>query len=283
MQDSYRIGLHNTVKYYQNIDIEDLNRQYNTVEEVMHIEPPSFDMDSTIQNTSTITMSNDLETMDQTWWSVPGVYVLPTKYLLGDQNRYAALPLINLVPAGGSVAKTFAIEFMWNRQLHPTGSLIAFGRDSDVNNPTVQIDDNGTIALYAASGSGKSWTNALVNAGINVDSDVKIRVQVRGSTLGGWTARCYINDLVEGLGHGWGFGTVSVRSMFGADIQDTNNMAANSTMWNVVIYHEYTGDRWEWPMNEGSGTTLFCYDSVGDPIPSLNALITPDAEWGSLT
>ena len=70
LNDSYRIGLHNTVKYYQNIDIEDLNRQYNSIEEVMTVEPPSFDMDSTEENIRTITMSNTFETMDQTWWSV---------------------------------------------------------------------------------------------------------------------------------------------------------------------------------------------------------------------
>lgn len=74
MPDSYRISLHNTVKFYQNIDVEDLNRQYDTIEQVMSIEPPSFDMDSTVSNPRTITMSNDLERMDQTWWSVPGQY-----------------------------------------------------------------------------------------------------------------------------------------------------------------------------------------------------------------
>ena len=70
MADSYRIGLHNTVKFYQSIDIEDLNRQYDTIEQVMTVETPSFDMDSTVSNPRTISMSNTYETMDQTWWGL---------------------------------------------------------------------------------------------------------------------------------------------------------------------------------------------------------------------
>ncbi len=64
--DSYhRIGLNNTIELYQAMQLEDLDKQYNNIREIMTSNSPTFDMDATMADSATIRMSNTIETMDQ--------------------------------------------------------------------------------------------------------------------------------------------------------------------------------------------------------------------------
>jgi hypothetical protein len=68
IDSDYRIGLVNTVALYADITIEDMDKQYDNLAEIMTATSPTMDMDS--GGIAVIGASNTIETMDQDHFSI---------------------------------------------------------------------------------------------------------------------------------------------------------------------------------------------------------------------
>jgi hypothetical protein len=217
-----------------------------------------------------------LETLEEGW----RIGSSSIEVLLGDNIRHITVPEI-LVPDGDD----YTVDTMWRRQLAPSGAAVdALGGTRSIGRLLAFNDSPSEVVFW--SGATNQFANAFdgqVSPYIEataIGEDVRVTLVMRyiDAQPG---LKLYINDVRFGSNAGNGTGDWSCVSLYGNATDVAGIIPVASAMWNVSITNNTTGEAWKYPINEGSGATILCYDENDDPKPSFNGTVTPDAAWGT--